>query len=152
MFSSADLKTPFNTRDERLVHELIPGLDAELARVSTHQSFDAQVDAVLLRGMRGMRGQRPSVEALASDLAIGTRTLQRRLARTGTHYQERLDGVRQRVARRLLANTNLDLGEIAWFLGFEELNSFSRNFNQWAGMTPHRWRIQEAEAQGVVAS
>lgn len=138
VFSSSDMSTPFVTHDESVVHELVPGLDAELASISRNQSFDGQVDAALLRGMRG---QRPSVETLAAELAISPRTLQRRLAQHGTFYQERLDGVRQRVAHRLLANTNLDPGEIAWFLGFEELNSFSRIFNQWEGVTPNRWRI-----------
>jgi AraC-like DNA-binding protein len=138
VFSSADLSVPFITHNESLVHELLPGLDAELASISENQSFDEQVDAALLRAMRG---QRPKVEALAAELAISPRTLQRRLAQNGTFYQERLDAVRQRVAHRLLANTNLDLGEIAWFLGFEELNSFSRVFNQWEGVTPYRWRV-----------
>lgn len=137
VFSSSDMSTPFVTHNESLVHELVPGLDAELASISKSQSFDGQVDAALLRGMRG---QRPSVESLAAELAISPRTLQRRLAQNGTFYQERLDGVRQRVAHRLLANTDLDLGEIAWFLGFEELNSFSRIFNQWEGVTPNKWR------------
>jgi AraC-like DNA-binding protein len=148
VFSSTDMRTPFITHDESLVHELVPGLDAELASISKHESFDGQVDAALLRGMRG---QRPSVETLAAELAVSPRTLQRRLAQNGTYYQERLDAVRQRVAHRLLANTNLDLGEIAWFLGFEELNSFSRIFNQWEGVTPHRWRVLKTGAESTIA-
>jgi AraC-like DNA-binding protein len=43
----------------------------------------------------------------------------------------------------LLGSTDLGAGEIAWFLGFEEVNSFSRAFNQWEGMTPQRWRGNE---------
>ncbi|OTP65602.1 AraC family transcriptional regulator [Caballeronia sordidicola] len=148
IFSSADMKTPFVTHDERMVHELVPGLDAELASVSKNQTFDGQVDAALLRGMRG---QRPSVETLAAELSISPRTLQRRLTQNGTHYQERLDGIRQRVAHRLLENTNLDLGEIAWFLGFEELNSFSRIFNQWEGVTPNRWRALKTSAPSTIS-
>jgi AraC-like DNA-binding protein len=144
VFRSSDLSVPFVTRNESLVQELIPGLDAELASISKEQSFDGQVDAALLRGMRG---QRPSVETLAAELAISPRTLQRRLAQHGTYYQERLDAVRQRIARRLLSNTSLDLGEIAWFLGFEELNSFSRIFSKWEGVTPYRWRILKTGAQ-----
>lgn len=31
-------------------------------------------------------------------------------------------------------------GEIAFVLGFEELNSFTRAFQSWEGTTPNRWR------------
>ncbi|MGD0527155.1 MAG: AraC family transcriptional regulator [Polyangiaceae bacterium] len=48
--------------------------------------------------------------------------------------------MRHRSARRLLANTDLDAGEVAFLLGFEELNSFTRAFHGWEGTTPLRWR------------
>jgi AraC-like DNA-binding protein len=51
-----------------------------------------------------------------------------------------LDDERERTARRLLSDTDLEAGEIAFALGFEELNSFSRAFQTWAGATPTRWR------------
>jgi AraC-like DNA-binding protein len=57
----------------------------------------------------------------------------------GTSYQQLLDQVRSEVARRLLASTDLEAGEIA-FLGYEELNSFARAFHGWEGTTPARWR------------
>jgi len=66
--------------------------------------------------------------------------LARRLEAAGTTYQELLDEVRRQSARRLLANTNLDAGEVAFLLGFEELNSFTRAFHAWEGTTPTRWR------------
>jgi AraC-like DNA-binding protein len=71
---------------------------------------------------------------------MSPRTLQRRLEAAGTTYQELLDEVRRQSARRLLANTNLDAGEVAFLLGFEELNSFTRAFHAWEGTTPTRWR------------
>jgi AraC-like DNA-binding protein len=146
VFDAGSLDIPFITHNEDLLEVVLPSLDAGIAALA-QQSFAAQVDAVL---SRGMQGQRPSVEALARELAISPRTLQRRLAHDGTSYQERLDRVRQRVARRLLSSTNLGVGEIAWFLGFEEVNSFSRAFHQWEGMTPHRWRHREVgEGQGA---
>jgi AraC-like DNA-binding protein len=71
---------------------------------------------------------------------MSSRTLQRRLGELGTSYQGLLDDVRRQAARRLLVNTNLAPGEIAFILGFEELNSFSRAFHNWEGVTPSRWR------------
>jgi AraC-like DNA-binding protein len=71
---------------------------------------------------------------------MSPRTLQRRLEQLGTSYQRLLDDVRRDTARRLLVDTDLDAGEVAFFLGFEELNSFTRAFHAWEGVTPKRWR------------
>jgi hypothetical protein len=55
------------------------------------------------------------------------------LGEAGTSYQALLDDVRRQAARRLLADTDLDSGEVAFLLGFEELNSFTRAFHTWGG-------------------
>jgi len=46
-----------------------------------------------------------------------------------------------------LAETDLEPGEIAFVLGFEELNSFSRAFIQWEALTPSRWRMKRTAGQ-----
>ncbi len=137
VFDADSLDTPFVTHNEDLLATLLPALDASLGTFGRDQSFADEVDAVLARSLHG---QRPSVDALARSLGMSARTLQRRLAQDGTNYQQQLDRVRQRVARRLLGSTDLAPGEIAFFLGFEEVNSFSRAFHQWEGVTPNRWR------------
>jgi len=68
------------------------------------------------------------------------RTLQRRIGELGTTYQDLLDDVRRRSARRLLTSTDLDTVEVAFLLDFEEVNSFARAFHAWEGTTPARWR------------
>ncbi|SAL20595.1 AraC family transcriptional regulator [Caballeronia udeis] len=141
VFDAASLTLPFVTHNVDLLAAVVPQLDAGLAALAREQTFADHVDAALARSMCG---QRPSVEALARELGISTRTLQRKLALDGTSYQQQLDRVRSRIARRLLGSTDLAAGEIAWFLGFEEVNSFSRAFNQWEGTTPQRWRGNEA--------
>ena len=45
--------------------------------------------------------------------------------------------------RALLADTDLDSGEVAFLLGFEELNSFTRAFRAWEGTTPTQWRAKQ---------
>jgi len=92
-----------------------------------------------------MGGKRPSVDLVARELRIGVRTLQRRLEDEGTSYQRLLDEVRQSTARHLLSATDLDPGEIAFVLGFEELHSFTRAFQSWEGTSPGRWRMLNAD-------
>ena len=92
---------------------------------------------------RRMHGERPTVERIADEMRMSPRTLQRRLEAVGTTYQELLDEVRRESARRLLSNTDLGASEVAFLLGFEELNSFTRAFHTWEGTTPTRWRASD---------
>ncbi|UQA59371.1 AraC family transcriptional regulator [Polyangium aurulentum] len=127
----------FVTHNADLLALLLPGLEAELDVQSHRRSLP---DEVRLALCRRMCGERPSIDKVAKDLRMSARTLQRRLGEAGTSYQRILDEVRYQSARRLLASTDLDAGEVAFLLGFEELNSFSRAFHGWEGMTPARYR------------
>jgi AraC-like DNA-binding protein len=116
---------------------MLPGLEAAVAEQEPTRTVADDVRMIL---GRGMHGERPTVEKIADEMRMSPRTLQRRLEAAGTTYQALLDEVRRQSARRLLANTNLDAGEVAFLLGFEELNSFTRAFHAWEGTTPTRWR------------
>ena len=131
----AALAEPFVTHDAALLAELVPGLDAELAREGR-----TLADEVRLALARRMCGERPSLGQVAADLRVSVRTLQRRLGEAGTSYQRLLDDVRADSARRLLARTNLEPSEVAFVLGFEEYNSFTRAFHAWEGTTPTKYR------------
>jgi AraC-like DNA-binding protein len=137
VWNAATMHEPFLTYNEDLVDLLLPGLEAALRDYAKARSLSEQVGAIL---GRSMQGERPSVDAVAKQLHLSPRTLQRRLAEEGTSYQQQLDLVRQQTARHLLTSTDLEAGEIAFFLGFEEINSFTRAFHHWEGTTPSRWR------------
>jgi AraC-like DNA-binding protein len=40
----------------------------------------------------------------------------------------------------LLADTGLELKEVAYLLGYEDVNSFHRAFRQWEKISPAQWR------------
>ena len=130
------LAEPFVTHNEDLLAVMLPGLEAALSESMTSRSLADDVRTALRRTF----GERPSVEKIAREVRMSPRTLQRRLEELGTSYQRLLDDVRRDTARRLLVDTDLDAGEVAFFLGFEELNSFTRAFHAWEGVTPSRWR------------
>ena len=92
------------------------------------------------------RQTRSSAQRSKCAFFLGGRTLQRRLGELGLTYQELLDDVRNRAARRLLANTDLGIGEVAFLLGFEEMNSFTRAFQSWESTTPVKWRERAASS------
>src|SRR5262249_47773599 len=119
---------------------LVPGLEAALPAPRHARSDTPLVDRVKAAIRARMQGRRPMVDAIAGELAMSPRSLQRKLGEFGTTYQRLLDEVRERIACELLGTTELDHGEIAFLLGFEELNSFNRAFSSWKGTTPLRWR------------
>jgi len=130
------LATPFIMHNDDLLRVLVPSLDEKLAPLAS-ASFVEKVRAVVARRMSG---ERPSVEKVARELSLSPRTLQRRLGELGLSYQQVLDDVRHQTALCLLRAKELDINEIAFLLGFEELNSFTRAFRAWEGTTPIRWR------------
>jgi AraC-like DNA-binding protein len=137
VLEASALERPFLTHNADLLALMVPGLEAQLREHLTSRSLVDDAKALLGRCMSGAR---PSVESLAQEMRLSRRTLQRRLEEQGTTYQQLLDAVRRDTACRLLRHTGLDTAEIAFLLGFEELNSFSRAFQAWEGTTPARWR------------
>ncbi|WP_079542324.1 helix-turn-helix domain-containing protein [Cardiobacterium hominis] len=69
--------------------------------------------------------------------------LQRRLSEHDASYQTLLDAVRLAVARQMLADTAMENGEIAFYLDFNEANSFHRFFIGQTGKTPNEWRAEK---------
>jgi len=147
VFEEAALARPFVTHNADLLALLLPAMETALQETVTSHSISDDVRAVL---SRSMSGERPSVEKVAREVRLSPRTLQRRLGELGTSYQSLLDDVRHDTSRRLLANTDLDAGEVAFLVGFEELNSFTRAFHGWEGVTPSRWREFEHNTHDFV--
>jgi len=131
------LALPMVTHNAQILALIVPGLESALEKDGSSRTLADDVRSAL---HQGICGERPAVGKVARSLGMSPRTLQRRLGEIGTSYQRLLDDVRRRSARRLLANTDLGAGEVAFLLGFEELNSFTRAFHAWEGTTPTRWR------------
>lgn len=74
---------------------------------------------------------------VAAALAMGERTLRRRLAAEDVRYQELLDEVRASLALALLdGRVTMPVAEVARRLGYAESASFIHAFRRWTGRTP----------------
>jgi len=135
------LALPMLNRNAQLLSVLLPGLELAVAHEQDDRTL---VDDVRVAINETMCGARPGVAKVAKLLGMSPRTLQRRLAELRATYQDLLNDVRRRAARRLLANTDLGVGEVAFLLGFEEMNSFTRAFQSWERSTPAKWRERTA--------
>lgn len=80
------------------------------------------------------------LEAVARSLGMSRRSLQRHLETEGTCFRDLTDTIRRTLASDYLRDTNLNLKEIAFLLGFSELSSFSRAVKTWFGISPSQYR------------
>jgi AraC-like DNA-binding protein len=81
-----------------------------------------------------------SADDIAHVLTMHRRTLSRRLKGNGMGYRALANEIRFEIARQLLHDTRIPLGEIAAALGYSEASAFTRAFRRWSGETPTAWR------------
>ncbi len=140
-FSEADATRPFLTANEGMWDVFEPALRQRLAQLDTGATLAERLGAALLEALPAGETSR---ERLSRRLAVGTRTLQRRLNDEGTSFQEVLNATRETLARHYLGRTQLPVGEIAFLLGYQDQNSFYRAFRAWTGTTPESARSAAA--------
>ena len=136
VFRADDVTRPFVTHNEELL-AIAPQLEEELSRNRAQQTFPEQVRAIV---KRGLAGQRPAVEAVARELHMSSRTLERRLRASKYSFQQAIEEARRELARHYLVHSPLELNETAYLLGYEDANRFVRAFHGWEGVPPAHWR------------
>ena len=77
---------------------------------------------------------------MAHEVALGARTLQRRLTDAGLDFKTLVDDTRRRLALRYLTDPRNTLTEVAYLLGYSEASAFNRAFRRWTGSTPRQHR------------
>ena len=93
-----------------------------------------------------LMSRRCSADYVAASLAMHRRTLSRRLRRSGMGYRSITNETRFEIARQLLEQTEVPLGQIAAALGYSEASAFTRAFRRWSGVTPTAWRTADMRA------
>ena len=80
------------------------------------------------------------MDAIASELAVHPRTLQRQLAAEGVRCQDVIDQERRVAAAKYLARPGLDLSQVAGMIGYSEQSALNRSCRRWFGKTPGQLR------------
>jgi AraC-like DNA-binding protein len=102
------------------------------------------VQRVRAKLIASMDGGDSSIEKVAEQLAMSSRSLQRRLADEGSSYNETLTEVREEFAKRYLERGIMSASEIAFLLGFTEPAAFFKAFKRWTGTTPRAYQQRGA--------
>jgi AraC-like DNA-binding protein len=97
-----------------------------------------------------LTGDLPTIGAIAQELAISARHLQRELQAEGTSFQKLLDATRKELALQHLKNPTVPIHAIAFLLGFSEPSAFNRAFKRWTGSTPGTYRLSD-ETQKITS-
>jgi AraC-like DNA-binding protein len=129
------LRALVEQRARALLEQLGPGT-AFAARVAVAVGYAIQ------RGSVGL-------EVVARELAIGSRTLQRRLATEGRTFRAVVDDARRELAQQYLADRGQSVADVALLLGFSEQAAFHRAFVRWTGITPGQFRRDATGARAV---
>ncbi len=144
LVSESAIVAPNRLGDETIANFFDRHLEQELASIDNVQSLEhavrRAVTTILSEGV-------PTLSRIASELGIGSRTLQRRLSDSGQSSQSLVDIARKDLAIKLLRETHYSLAEIAFLTGFAEQSSFTRAFKRWAGQTPRSYRLSGVHAQ-----
>lgn len=81
-----------------------------------------------------------SLAAVAKNIKMSPRTLQRRLKSSGVDFEDLKDETRRSEALRLIRLGRHSVTEIAYLVGYSDQAHFTRAFKRWTGKTPSRFR------------
>ena len=132
-FSGRDAEQPFLSANDAIWNYFEPELRRRLRDVEADAPVTELVRAVMLQSLPAGSA---TMSAVARQLAMSTRTLQRKLQLESSTFQEVLRNTREALARNYLTTSTLGAAEIAYLLGFDDTTSFYRAFRTWTGQTP----------------
>lgn len=146
VFRREDLDLSFASYNAELVEMLTPQLELASKVPSPKATASEQVRRLL---RQFLSAGRPEIEAVAKDLGMSGRTLQRRIEEEGSTFRDLLSQARRELAQEYLGDPTLDLKEIVYLLGYEDAPSFYRAFRHWEGTTPALWRSRRSGIENV---
>lgn len=101
-----------------------------------HASIAARARAYLEQDL----ARQVTIQDLAGALHLSVRTINRRFAQEGTHFQAVKDGLRRDIAVHRLSNSNTSVAALACALGYTDATGFCRAFRHWTGSSPSDYR------------
>jgi AraC-like DNA-binding protein len=98
-------------------------------RHSVRRDVERHLDPLLASG-------EARIDRVASAMGCSRQTLYRRLKAEELTFEQVLDGLRHRLALKLMRGGKLPVKEAAYRLGFSDPAAFSRAFKRWTGQSP----------------
>ena len=138
-FSSIDIHRPLLTANDDMWQVFEPALRKRLKDVEASATTEEKVRAALVELLPAGED---SIESVARELAVSSRTLQRQLHAEGVSFQSVLNATREQLAVHYLRQGSITNAEIAFLLGYTDVRSFNRAFRTWTGKSPSQARSE----------
>lgn len=137
IFTKEDLEMPLRCGNQDLAakqDQLVEHYIAELGLISEYMlRVKTEIACLLEKG-------EVSLHAVAENLHVTARTLQRRLKDENSSYNDLLDKIRFDLAMDYVKDTRISATQIAFKLGFNDSGSFARHFKRWTGQSFSSYR------------
>lgn len=144
VFEASCLNWPILSSNPALLALFEQQAEVMLVQINHSQSYSQQVMQTIAQRLKG---DLPTINEIARELATSVRQLQRDLKTEGTSFQQLLNETRKELALRHLKDSTTPIHDIAFLLGFSEPSAFNRAFKRWTGDTPRGHRPLRKEAQ-----
>jgi len=138
--SRTDADRPLPTSNRQLAATL----DRILAEQLAHLDKRDVVARCQARLLDQLSSGEVSEDAMAEQLHMSRRTLQRKLAEADLTYQKLVDDTRRDLAMRHLEDPRRSITDVTFLLGFSQQSAFTRAFRRWTGMSPSAYRAQHS--------
>jgi len=142
IFSMKDLKKPFLTANNIMVEYLEPQLKQKLAEKES-ETLETFTDRVQKKLFQLIPSGQFSLENVAEEFGISTRTVQRNLAVENIKFNQIVKNVQKIMTLNYLESKELSIDEIAYLVGYIETSSFYRAFKGWTGKTVLQYRKEK---------
>jgi AraC-like DNA-binding protein len=138
--SRTDADRPLPTSNRQLAATL----DRILAEQLAHLDKRDVVARCQARLLDQLSSGEVSEDAMAEQLHMSRRTLQRKLAEADLTYQKLVDDTRRDLAMRHLEDPRHSITDVTFLLGFSQQSAFTRAFRRWTGMAPSAYRAKHS--------
>ena len=135
--------------DQQLYQIMTQYLDRVLSEMPREDDFLSSIRKAVAETMRD--GD-PKLAKVAKKIALGPRTVQRRLKEHGLDFKQLVEDTRQRFAVSYLKDSKNSLSEVAFLLGYSEVSAFNRAFKRWTRSTPldYQRKLLGQEKSGLI--
>jgi AraC-like DNA-binding protein len=132
---NAVLNTPFALADAAAHQMALARCEKELTQLQARRSLAARLYQLLLRSNEAL----PSLEQVAEQLEMSSRTLHRRLEAEGVRFRDMVNETRMHRAEKMLKQGH-SVTDIAHTLGYGDSANFTRAFRRRHGVPPSQYK------------
>ena len=137
IYAEETTRLPVKGADTRLLEVLEATCQKLLGRAPKARDLVREVRRLIIERLPTGSA---SIDAIAEQLGMRSKTLERRLAEQGESFSALLDRTRFDAVIHYLEDPDMRLAQIAYLAGYTELATLVRAFKRWTGETPAKFR------------